>query len=164
MRIWMWTALVAVALSVTGCGNATMKVKSAMGFDTKMRLVLHARSDLNPDHTGRPSPLIVRIYELRTPTLFERADFIDLFERDEEILGVDLIARHEVRRLTPGDNRVEDLVLSDEARYVAVFAEFTRYQDASHGLMVPVDLHGSARYHVSIEANRLVPGDETGRQ
>lgn len=159
MRTWMWIATLCSALALTACGNTTTKVKGALGFDTHVRLVFDVSSDLNPDHTGRPSPLMVRVYELKTPTLFERADFIDLYERDKEVLGADFIAKHEMRRLTPGDQRIEELVLSDEARYVAVFAEFTRYQDAEFGLLIPVKPHGSVKQQVRIESNQLAAVD-----
>lgn len=159
MRTWMWIALLAAALVLTGCSNTTTKVKGALGFDTKVRLVFDVSSDINPDQMGRPSPLMLRVYELKTATLFERADFIDLFERDKEVLGADFIAKHEMRRITPGDERIEDLVLSNDARYVAVFAEFTQYQDAEFGLLIPVNPHGSVKQRVRIESNQLASID-----
>ena len=49
--------------------------------DTKVTasMSLRASADVNPNDTGRPSPVVVRVYQLRTDTLFAAADYNALF-------------------------------------------------------------------------------------
>jgi type VI secretion system protein VasD len=80
-------------------------------------------SDINPDLTGRPSPVIVRTYELKSATVFNSSDFFAMFDRDKEVLGGDLVARDEWA-LTPGNSRQALKNLQRDTRYVGVVAAF----------------------------------------
>lgn len=109
-----WVACVAVALA--GCAS-----KPAKPVETKAELT--ASADVNPDSSGRPSPIVVRIYQLRGDTEFNNADFFALYEKDKEILGASLIGRDE-KTLFPGQHLEMDLPLSGEARFVGVVAAY----------------------------------------
>ena len=54
-----------------------------------MRLTLAATADSNPDATGRPSPVVVRVYQLKTDVAFKGAEFFALFDDDMKVLGPD---------------------------------------------------------------------------
>jgi type VI secretion system protein VasD len=109
-----WIACLAVAL-------AACAAKPAKPVATKA--VLSAAADVNPDSTGRPSPIVVRIYQLRGDTEFNNADFFALFEKDKETLGASLIGRDE-KTLFPGQQLEIDLPLSAEARFVGAVAAY----------------------------------------
>lgn len=51
---------------------------------TKINLKLTGGDQLNPDLNGRPSPIVVRLFELKHPVTFENADFFSLYERAKE--------------------------------------------------------------------------------
>jgi hypothetical protein len=70
--------------------------------------------------------------------MFNKSDFIDIYERDKEVLGADMIARQKLRRLKPGEDREDSFVLDPKTRYVALYAEFLRYQDAEYRVIIPV--------------------------
>ncbi len=148
--------LMAILPALVSCSKQTTKVKDVLGFDTYVKLTFRVSSDVNPDGAGRPSPLILRYYELKSPTLFERANFLDLFENDKEVLGADLIRRHDVKRLVPGlEEHVEDAQISDEAQYIAVYAEFTRYQNSDYYLLIPVKPHSKTKKEILITGTSL---------
>ncbi len=109
-----WIACAAFAFA--GCA-----AKPAKPVETKA--VLSASEDVNPDSTGRPSPVVVRIYQLRGDTEFNNADFFALYEKDKEILGASLIAREE-KTLFPGQQLETDMPLSPEARFVGAVAAY----------------------------------------
>jgi type VI secretion system protein VasD len=114
-RIWgAWIACLAIALA--GCAS-----KPAKPVETKA--VLSASEDVNPDSSGRPSPIVVRIYQLRGDTEFNNADFFALYEKDKEVLGASLIAREE-KTLFPGQQLETDVPLSPEARFVGAVAAY----------------------------------------
>ena len=50
---------------------------------TKAAMTLVATADTNPDGSGRPSPIVVRVYQLKTDGAFKGADFFALY--DDEI-------------------------------------------------------------------------------
>lgn len=107
-------------------------------LDTDVTIRFIADADVNPDDKNRPSPLFVRLYELKSPQQFERANFIDLYERDKEVLGADMLAKQTLKRLKPGDERKDKLVLSTQTRYVGLMAEFFQYQKAKFKIVIPV--------------------------
>ena len=113
---WIGVWIACAALVLTACAS-----KPAKPVQTKAILVTSA--DVNPDSTGRPSPIVVRIYQLRSDTEFNRADFFTLYEKDKETLGSSLIGRDE-KTLFPGQRLESDLPLSSEARFVGVIAGF----------------------------------------
>jgi len=79
--------------------------------------------DTNPDHTGRPSPVIVRIFQLRNFGVFTSADFFKLYENESSILSGDLISREEYN-LIPGEEKSITLLLDPQTQYVGVIAAF----------------------------------------
>ena len=80
-------------------------------------------TNVNPDTTGRPSPIIVRIYELRSVTVFNRTDFFSLFDREKEVLGGELLVRDELP-LMPGSKPQAIKNLRSETRYLGIVAAF----------------------------------------
>ena len=127
-----------VTLFISACSTMNEWVGTKLGFDTDLTLNLKVDADINPDDKNRPSPLFVRLYELKTNKMFNRADFIGLYERDKEVLGADFVAKQELKRLVPGVSREEKFVLNKETRYIALYAEFLNYKTAKYKIIVPV--------------------------
>ena len=121
-------------LVLSGCQT----VGKTLNLDTDLSLTFAVAPNVNPDDANRPSPLFVRFYELKSKSVFEKAEFIDLYERDAAVLGGDMITKQELKRLTPGENREEEFVLNPETRYVALFSEFFQYSNSKYRLIVPV--------------------------
>ncbi|MFJ2379730.1 type VI secretion system lipoprotein TssJ [Pseudomonas protegens] len=111
------TVLMALAL-LTGC--ASMSPYSTL---TKLNLKLSASDRLNPDLNGRPSPIVVRLMELKHPVAFENADFFSLYERARESLAPDLVASEELE-LRPGESLDFKLRVEDGSRFVGVLAAY----------------------------------------
>jgi type VI secretion system protein VasD len=82
-----------------------------------------ASGKINPSGSGRPSPVVVRLYDLKTPTAFANADFISLFEQDKTVLADDLIARDEFT-MQPGEKKIINKVLSPQTRVIGLVAAF----------------------------------------
>ncbi len=136
-----WTRFMAVVVAIAAlpaCTSLNTKVGGVFKLDTDLKLTFKADADINPDDKKRPSPLFLRMYELKSTKQFEKANFIDLFERDSEILGADLVAKQTLKRLRPGDDRVDSFVLKPETRYVGLFAEVLQYKDAKFKILIPI--------------------------
>jgi len=99
---------------------------------------LHAGERLNPDPSGRPSPLVVRIYELRGRTAFESADFIGLYEKDADLLRADLVKKQQWH-VQPGQTlEVAAHEVPNDVAFVAVFAAYRDLERANWRAVVPV--------------------------
>lgn len=110
-----------------------------LGLDTDVSIKFIVDSDSNPDELGIGSPLFLRMYELRDPKMMSKADFIDLYEQDEKTLGADLVGDvHRLKRFTPGETRVEQFVLDEKTKYIALYAEFLLFKDSKFKLVIPV--------------------------
>jgi type VI secretion system protein VasD len=79
--------------------------------------------DVNPDASGRASPVVVRVYQLRNDGEFNGADFFGVYEKEKETLGASLVSREEYV-LAPGENRKLELPLNAETRFIGVLAAF----------------------------------------
>lgn len=111
------TALTAVIL-LAGCSTL-----SPYSHITKLNLKLTASDQLNPDLNGRPSPIVVRLFELKHPVAFENADFFSLYERAKESLAPDMVATEELE-LRPGQTVELKLSVEEGSRYVGVLAAY----------------------------------------
>ncbi|TAI61542.1 type VI secretion system lipoprotein TssJ [Bradyrhizobium sp. Leo170] len=96
---------------------------------TPIKFVIEADELVNPNAHGKPSPVVVRIYELKSTTTFTQAQFFELFDDDTKRLGPDLVAKREVE-LTPGDKVDFERDTPIETRNVGVIAGFRAGNDA----------------------------------
>jgi type VI secretion system protein VasD len=89
-----------------------------------------AAADVNPDATGRASPVTVRVYALNDETAFSKADFFVLWDREAEALGASLIARHEFP-LAPSATAQAAFKLDAATRAFGVVAAFRDFRTAT---------------------------------
>jgi type VI secretion system protein VasD len=108
--------LVASALLLSACAAKPSKPAPA-------HAELSVSADVNPDASGRASPVVVRVYQLRNDGEFNGADFFSVYEKEKETLGASLVSREEYV-LAPGENRKLELPLNAETRFIAVVAAF----------------------------------------
>jgi type VI secretion system protein VasD len=96
---------------------------------TQAALELRAASTLNPDDTGRPSPLRLRLYELKSISAFNSGDFNSLYQRDKEVLGGDLVALEEIQ-VQPGMQKSFTRKLSPDTKFLGVLAPYRKIEQA----------------------------------
>lgn len=95
---------------------------------TSVKASVQAAADVNPDARKRASPLVVRIYELKSAAAFEASDFLSLYDRDQATLGADMLGREEFT-MRPGETRPWEKTLGPEVRFIGVMAA---YRDIEH--------------------------------
>lgn len=108
---------------LAGCAATASKL--AVPYE----LHFQATEELNPDNAGRPSPIQITLYELRSPTAFQAADYFSLQDDPQAALGEDLIAVQRLM-LRPGQEHVLQRPGSVDARVLGVVAGY-RDLDAS---------------------------------
>jgi type VI secretion system protein VasD len=92
--------LVVAAIATTSCALGPRPLQPVA-----LTLQISANTQINPDINGRPSPVMVRIYELKSTARFSSADFFSLFDKDTATLGDDISGKEEFM-LYPGETRV----------------------------------------------------------
>lgn len=110
--------LLGMLLALMGCSAL-----SPYSTQTRLGLTLTGNDLLNPDINGRPSPVVVRLLELKHPVAFETQDFFTLYARGAESLAQDLVASEELE-LRPGDRVDLKLHVAPGSRYVGVMAAY----------------------------------------
>jgi type VI secretion system protein VasD len=138
LKISMVLPLSFLCVVLTSCTSINGAVGSYFGMDTDLQVDFVVDADINPDESGKASPLFIRMYELATPKMMARADFIEIYERDKEALGEDMVAVHKLKRFKPGESRSEHYVLNKKANYVAFYAEFLKFKGAKYKVIIPV--------------------------
>lgn len=148
--------LLLCALSVfflNGCQSMNSAVGGYFGLDTDLEIQFIVDADINPDELGKPSPLFVRMYELKSKKMIKKADFISIYERDKEVLGADMINVHKLKRLKPGESRNEHFVLDPATQYVALYGEFLEFKQSAFKLVFPVSINNVFRNTVKIRVS-----------
>ncbi len=82
-----------------------------------------ASAGINPNANNRPSPVVVRLYELKASAQFEAADFLSLFDKDQATLGADIVTRDEFV-FAPGEKKAISKPLTADTKFIGVVAAF----------------------------------------
>lgn len=140
--------VVIVSLTISlleGCGSATQRVlQGSMNTDRST----------NPDVNGRASPIVVRVYELRSPGAFTGADFFSLFDKEAETLGADLVGREEYD-LRPAENRPYRRQLQPDTKFIGVAAAFRDLEHARWRQIVEVPAKRESSIAISVESRAV---------
>ena len=121
---------------------------------TIVQATIVATSDVNPDARGRASPVVVRMFELKTLGAFKNADFFSLFDHDKETLGNELLAKEEFM-LRPGEKQHFDRQLQADTRFVAVVAAFRSLEKSTWRASMPVRLNQTTPATISLQARDI---------
>lgn len=156
---WLFATLT-IATALSACGKAPPPAPPAAPVITiaappdarvKATMTLSAAADTNPDATGRPSPIVVRVFQLRGDGAFAAADYFPLYDDDKMVLGPELITRDEFV-LAPGDRRELEVTLAADTRFVGAIAAFRDIRNAQWRALAPAPRNGLT---VSVERARI---------
>ena len=123
-------AAAAAILAAAGCASSTPD-------PTTVEMTITASASINPNSTSEPSPVVLRIYQLRSDSVFHAAEFADIFYDDRKVLGGDLLGQKEFD-LKPGAEVVYNDTISPETRYIGVIAGFRAIGSATWRVIGPV--------------------------
>ena len=107
------------------------------------KLTLQVAADANPDPNNRPSPVVVRVYQLKGSDKFTSADYFELSDDAAKALGPDLI-KSEEHQLKPGENITVALSVAGDAKFVGVVAAFRNFRESQWRVVVPAPLKKNA--------------------
>lgn len=134
-RTLVWVA--SIATQMASCSSPPPAPPKPPPRPTLLAAAIRTSNSVNPDARARPSPLRIRVYELKSSAAFGGADFLSLFEHDQATLGAEMGAREEFV-LQPGETRPWEKALDGDVRFVGVVAVFRDIERASWKAIVPV--------------------------
>ena len=67
-------SLFGMLLALSGCTAINSGVGGYFGLDTDLKLTFKVDADINPDERNKPSPLFIRLYELKSTKMFNKSD------------------------------------------------------------------------------------------
>ena len=116
--------LMLITLGLSSCAGSLF-----VPFATWVQLDIVSDENINPDDSGRPSPIVVRIYELKDVANFQSKDFFEIYDNDAEALGEAMIKKEEFE-FRPNETSYIERKFSDETVYIGVLAAFRNIDDA----------------------------------
>ena len=128
-----------------------------------LTISINSAADLNPDSEGRPSPIVLRIYELSDAKLFKEKDFFDIFDNDKESLAESLVKLNELE-LNPNESRKLDIRLNSSTKYMGFLAAY-RDIDAAKWREIAaltskkpsgIPIYGTRGFTVDLNKNKIV--------
>jgi type VI secretion system protein VasD len=94
-----------------------------------VKLTVAVSADANPDEKNRPSPIVIRVYQLKDDAAFKDAEFFALYEKEQSVLAAGLVSRAEFE-VAPGQQQVINYQLSPDTRFVGVIAAYRDIRNA----------------------------------
>ena len=114
MRIPGCLAVLSAALGLAACSAAPTPVVKER---TNLQLRMTASAHVNPNEWGEAAPILIRVYELKSATAFETADYFTLHSDARKAIADDALVVDEFI-LRPGDER--DLIRKSNPAATAI--------------------------------------------
>jgi type VI secretion system protein VasD len=115
-----------------GCSSGSPAPKT-----TSLEFGIAADQEINLNSNNDPSPIVLRVYELKTKTAFEQASFFELLDSDTTKLGQDLVAKREFE-VKPGEKSSFTRDAPADAKHVGVIAGFRQIEVAQWRSIVDI--------------------------
>lgn len=134
IRKTTWSAAaLAAALALAACSSAPKPPPP-----TTIRLTVIGAKALNPDPSGRPSPVMLRLYQLGPSDAFANADFFQVMDQDKATLGPTLLDRQELAA-QPDNRQTVTIQPKPDVKTLAIAAAFRAYEEAGWRALQPVE-------------------------
>jgi type VI secretion system protein VasD len=146
-------AALCITLLLSGCKGPSLPIPF-VSKPTSMLIEIDTAGDINPTSSGRASPLILRLYQLKSSSVFDKADFLALYDADERTLGGDLLHKEEIT-LKPNEKRICAFKPTEETHAIGMFAAFRDYERAQWRAVAAVQPHKSNVILVNVSGTSL---------
>jgi type VI secretion system protein VasD len=121
---------------------------------SSVKAVMKANKDVNPDINDRPSPIVARIYELKSLSVFNNADFFNLFEQDVALLSEELLMRDELH-FQPGEIKKLERDLQPDTRYLGVIGAYRDIENATWRRAIEIDVNDETTFMIEFGKNGI---------
>jgi len=151
-RRFLTVLIIAAVISVSGCASTTDRA-------TQLKLTIVVAADANPDDTGRPSPVVLGVFDLVRPERFRNADYLDLLSAPEKNLRSDLIDTHRTKAIAPGSQQALTLTLDAQTRHIGIVAELLQFSSAKTRIAIPLNRQRATELKLVVDADGVAIND-----
>lgn len=136
-----WAGPLAALVLLSAC-HSTPKPAEVKPLDIQVDVI--AAADLNPDRHGRPSPVLVWVYQLRDGSKFLSSEFEDLTTRGSTSLAGESLGRLQLTAY-PGTVTPLPLRIDPQTQLLGVVAEYSDEPNSSWRAVSPAPAAGFAQ-------------------
>jgi type VI secretion system protein VasD len=140
--------LAAAGTTASGCGG---KKPPPPPPPTSVALTLAAGADVNPDDSGAPKPLRVRVLQLSSATAISQAGFFAVDADPAKALGAELLASEDVV-LRPGQTASLEQDAKPGAKFLGVVGAYFAIERARWRAWVPLKPNAKNTYTAGFDA------------
>jgi type VI secretion system protein VasD len=140
---WLLVGLVVTPL-LSACGSKPPP-------PTVVQLTVKAAPNINPDADNRPSPVLLRAYQLGATDGFDKAAFFQLYDKDAATLGTDMADRQEIA-VAPGETKTVTLEFKPNAKFLGVLVAFRNIDRATWRADAPIPPNKTTSLTVTVDA------------
>lgn len=115
--------LLLTTIGLASCGLFKKKQPPPPPEPTRVVLEFETAGDINPNIEDRSSPLVLRIYQLKSYSVFNKADFFSLFDKEDQTLAGQLTGKEEIM-LKPNEKRTVYFETQSDTRTIGIMGLF----------------------------------------
>ncbi|MGJ8680366.1 type VI secretion system lipoprotein TssJ [Paraglaciecola sp.] len=153
-KYWKSFSLGFFAILLVSCGATTSAVKDVFTVITNAEFSVITSDNVNPDLNGRPSPILFRVYELKSNSAFVNADFFALYDTGAGELAADYVS-HKDWLLQPGETLKTDNQLSEQTRYLGVMAAYRDINNSVWRRVIEITPDEDLKLNITLSNNEL---------
>jgi type VI secretion system protein VasD len=116
--------------------------------------------DVNPDPSGRPSPISMRYYQLGATSVFENSDYFQLRDKETALLGTALLDRQDLP-LLPGANQDATFDPKPGTKFIGFIASYRDIDHAAWRAEVAIPPNKTTTVKVQVEKLKLTVSAES---
>ena len=138
-------SLAIVAVALASCSGAP-----------EAKLYLNSAQYLNPNINGRPSPVVLSVYELKSAYAFKQASYYALTSNLAKTLGPNLIDKQTIE-IRPNSSKSFTQDLSPNTHYIGLIAGYRNIDQSTWRQVIPVTAgKKKIKINVTLESQGLV--------
>lgn len=147
-------ASVLLTASLSACGSPPPPPPP-----TEVEITFAAAADINPDASGRASPISVRYYQLAATPAFDAADYFQLHDKETAVLGQNLVDRQELA-IAPGASQKVAFTAKPGTTAIGVIASYRDIDRAQWRAEAPIATAKVNKITVKLDklSATIVPG------
>lgn len=121
---------------------------------TQIETTFHAVNYLNPNINNQASPVVVTLYQLKSPTSFEQANFFALHNNATKTLANDLVDRREIE-IQPGQIENIRQIISAEASFIGIFVAYRNPDSAKWRQLIAIPSGKKINLQINLDAQTV---------
>jgi len=148
------SAILFILISFTSILFVSACSKDVKPSPTNINVEIKAAPTANPDGSGRASPIVVRIYALKSLGKFNTSDYYSLYSDEQAQLGGDMVSREEFH-LMPGGQKIYTREVPASTLYLGVIAAFRDLDNAVWRSSIPLPGGRTTNFSVTLDNNTV---------